>query len=164
MRKYTDNGYVVLLLRNHPMADGSGRVLEHRYVMANHLGRHLKPGEIVHHKNEDRGDNRIENLELMTAAQHSRLHRPEPKTNKKFKCPECGVVFTRRTGQVKGRRTFCSRPCQGSFIARSRFHAPAHGLYGRYRKGCRCVKCRKANNARMTAYRGQKEHTGSTRS
>lgn len=62
--RHLRGGYVAILARNHPNARPSGYILEHVYVMSNYLGRALKKGETVHHKNGVRTDNRIENLEL----------------------------------------------------------------------------------------------------
>lgn len=52
------------------------KVYEHRLVMERKLGRELNEGEIVHHLNGVKTDNRPENLVVMTQSEHVVLHKP----------------------------------------------------------------------------------------
>lgn len=54
--------------------DGSGEKY-HRFLMEQQLGRKLKSDEIVHHKDGDRSNNDLDNLEIMSWGEHSALHR-----------------------------------------------------------------------------------------
>ena len=73
-RRVIPTGYVLVECPDEFMEMASRRdryILEHRLVMAKHLGRLLLKTETVHHKNGNRQDNRLENLELW-AGRHVR--------------------------------------------------------------------------------------------
>lgn len=42
-----DVGYMYCYNQSHPLANKSGKVYEHRYVMSKHLGRWLKAGKLI---------------------------------------------------------------------------------------------------------------------
>jgi len=69
---------------------GKGWRFEHRHLMEKHLGRALLRSEHVHHKNHDTLDNRLENLQLLTHSDHSKLHHKFEGWSKKFsQCKGC---------------------------------------------------------------------------
>ena len=56
---------------------GNKKEYEHRYVMERHLGRELKYSEHIHHKDRNKLNNSIGNLQIMTQSEHSKLHHPK---------------------------------------------------------------------------------------
>jgi hypothetical protein len=80
-RKITPAGYVAVRLGKddplYKMVGRNGYVLEHRLVMARALGRCLATNEEVHHKNRDKSDNKLENLELLDKSNHMIQHHKE---------------------------------------------------------------------------------------
>lgn len=64
-RSVASNGYVLVKLPGHHLADVRGYVYEHRLVAEQKLGRQLLKGEIPHHINGIKTDNRPENIEVV---------------------------------------------------------------------------------------------------
>lgn len=73
--RYVDRrGYVLVLNED---SEGPQYCFEHRLVMESYLGRPLGRDEQVHHINGDKADNRIENLRVLSVADHAALHQQE---------------------------------------------------------------------------------------
>lgn len=69
-------GYKRILKWGHPRTDSKGYVREHILVMEEKIGRHMKPGEVVHHIDENKLNNHPDNLVLFkNHNEHMRHHR-----------------------------------------------------------------------------------------
>lgn len=70
------DGYPEIYIgKNYPYRKGGyAHIREHVYVMEMHLGRRLEKGEIVHHIDGNKTNNKIENLFLTTVQEHNKLH------------------------------------------------------------------------------------------
>lgn len=77
--RYIDsNGYVLVHRPDHHLCDVRGYVYEHRLVGEILKGRPLIEGEVVHHLNGLKADNRPDNLEVLSSqSDHAALHAAE---------------------------------------------------------------------------------------
>ena len=100
MKRVKERGYITLWMPDHPMARRNGYLAEHRLVASQKLGRYLSPQEHVHHVNEDRSDNRPENLEVLSAREHALHHHPERQS------------VTCACGEATKNRMSCSSRCR----------------------------------------------------
>lgn len=73
-RKQRKDGYWLIFMPGHHLANKSGYVTEHRFVWEQHNGRPLLPDEHVHHIDGNRSNNSPENLIALTKNEHSKLH------------------------------------------------------------------------------------------
>lgn len=76
-RSMQSNGYIRIRRPDHPDAC-AGYILEHRWLWEQAYGL-LPEGCDLHHRNGDKTDNRIANLELLSHAEHAGLHARRPR-------------------------------------------------------------------------------------
>jgi hypothetical protein len=110
------NGYYAIYLPEHPYAFGKGYVYEHRHVVEQKLGRYLLRTEIVHHKDGNKLNNNIDNLELCASiAEHKAEHRSSQSAIKRMpnepniiiKCAcGCGSEFLKYDTHGRERKYF----------------------------------------------------------
>lgn len=96
------SGRVRIYALGHPDARqlGGSHIYEYRLVAEKKIGRPLTADEVVHHVNGDVTDNRPENLEVMTPAEHCRVHMQGSK-NYNSKLNEVQVAEIRRSLQFQ---------------------------------------------------------------
>lgn len=113
--------------------DYPGRKYRGRYAYEHHVvwWRHFKTmpanGHVIHHKNGNKRDNRLENLELMGLNEHSAFHQT-PAALLSVQCANCRCEFSissrvhrSRLKQSQSGRLFCSKSCQVSLQQRERW-------------------------------------------
>jgi len=105
---------------------------EHQLVWWERTGQVVPVGFLIHHKNEDKRDNRFNNLEMKSKGEHTRDHN-KPAKMISYRCNYCESVFERSLRVMKsslknGRRvSFCSRSCGAKY-----YHQ--RGIYRSIRK------------------------------
>jgi len=115
-------GYLVCTAR---YDNGSKKTIyQHREVMEIHIGRTLLSSEIVHHRDEDKRNNCVGNLELTDHVNHATEHAKSRSIEMvSFTCPQCDSVAEKQARFVRHNKRqgkagpFCSRSCAGKWSA-----------------------------------------------
>lgn len=79
----------------------------------------MPDGCIVHHKDGNKHNNNINNLQLMEQKTHVSMHAKKGRTVLELKCPSCGKHFIKEKRNCFGKKRimFCSRQCVGKMYS-----------------------------------------------
>ena len=136
-------------------------IYQHRKVMQASLNRVLRRDETVHHIDENRSNNDLANLEVLTRSEHGKRHSIDREVPLcLLACIVCGKTFERK-GRTERRRLklgrngpFCSKVCSGDrsrqqqieqgVVPRGSLATHGRDTYYTYHR-CRCSLCKKAH-------------------
>ncbi len=96
-KKHKKNGYwCIKAPQGHPKAWDKGYYYEHILVIETVVGRYLESYEVVHHRDGNRCNNKVENLELTTRQLHSKHHWPCVSSSEDVGIDHSAFSFIRR--------------------------------------------------------------------
>lgn len=122
-----NNNYKEIYMPNHPYARQNGTVFEHRINAEKKIGRFLLPTEVVHHIDEDRTNNSLDNLIVFkTSADHTRFHKTGKiqalndgtyispiEEHRMHKCIQCNKSYTLTNNWYS--TLFCCKECKNIY-------------------------------------------------
>lgn len=108
---WVNKGRALVFRPDYPRARKYGHTLRAHVVWWLATGQ-VPPRELrLHHKNHDKLDDRLENLELLTESQHMSEHRRAEGGRVELSCFRCGTVVSRERNRIRYERSFCSYAC-----------------------------------------------------
>lgn len=164
IKKIVSKGdYLYALVPEHPRCTANGYVLLHRIIVENHLNRLLNTNEVVHHKDHNKKNNAIDNLEVLDSLEHVKVHAKEKiKQWVKLKCPWCKKEFNLPRNQsflVKKNKyncNCCSSSCRGKLSRYIQLYGITHKLESAISENLLAVytKCKDEDNSEETHLQG----------
>jgi hypothetical protein len=99
-------GYLYFIDKYHPLAHGKAKwVYYHRHVVSISVGRWITSEEVVHHKDHNKLNNSLDNLDLLSKSEHTKMHFPKELPN--VVCPICKTEFS----PIRWTQKYCSSGC-----------------------------------------------------
>lgn len=108
-------GYLQFRDHSHPLAYSDGSVYYHRHLASLSMGRWLETRDHVHHRDENKLNNTVSNLQVLTASEHAKIHNPttefgpDSRCLEEYVCINCGNIFHPLYASIV--KKYCSDLC-----------------------------------------------------